>query len=745
MSDQTENQLTAEAQLQSAKLRRQQIIFLCVALVLTAIAAFLGVQTRKNATTAQQYAATTKDAEKIATSRELAAAAVANLTIDPQRSILLALQGLSVQHTSEAENALRQSLATSRVKLTLTGKAVTTSTAFSPDGKFVAAAQENGLVQIWDIQTGQEVLTIDANAYISRVEYTSNGGQLITTDDRGYIHTWNAITGKLASSILAHQNGIWNMALSPDGTRLATTSASIIKVWDIASGEMLFILSNSTANISSIAFSRDGSRLATAQDEGNINIWDAATGEKLINFYNPDGCYPSIVFNKDATRLITSDGCGIIRFWDIAENKGQELFHRKTLTSGVLILSPDGNQLAINQNNSIAIWDASTGFDLFAIPNDSWSNDIDFSPDGKLLAAPGAGTSINILDLNQVGEKQVFIAQDGERVGGAVFSPDGTQLLTESKFTGDARIWDAATSQNLLSVKIPDICCSVAFSPDGMQFVAGSTSGNVNVLDAGTGKVAAILSASAWQISQTVFSPDGSRVATAGSDGIARIWDIQNGKQLFILVARSAGMVNDIAFSPDGKFLATASAVNFVYQGEVILWDAATGKQLFHLGFDPNAPATLSLAFSPDGKSLAAGYYDNTIGVWDLSPMKGQTQPTLILRGHSNQVNQVAYNPDGTVLASASDDGTIKLWNMSPGNGQGWETATLAGHAAEVYGISFSPDGKYLASAGTDGTVRVYYTQIEDLIAVAKERVTRSLTTEECQKYLHVDLCPSPP
>ena len=82
---------------------------------------------------------------------------------------------------------------------------------------------------------------------------------------------------------------------------------------------------------------------------------------------------------------------------------------------------------------------------------------------------------------------------------------------------------------------------------------------------------------------------------------------------------------------------------------------------------------------------------------------------------------------------------------MVSGSEQGLEITTLPGHISEVYGVSFSPNGKYLASASTDGTVRIYYSQIEDLIAAAKERVTRSLTTEECQKYLHVDVCPAQP
>jgi len=60
----------------------------------------------------------------------------------------------------------------------------------------------------------------------------------------------------------------------------------------------------------------------------------------------------------------------------------------------------------------------------------------------------------------------------------------------------------------------------------------------------------------------------------------------------------------------------------------------------------------------------------------------------------------------------------------------------------ELTSAAFSPDGSQLAVAGYDGTNRIYLLRIEDLLALAKRRVTRSLTTEECQQYLRVEQCP---
>jgi WD40 repeat protein len=70
---------------------------------------------------------------------------------------------------------------------------------------------------------------------------------------------------------------------------------------------------------------------------------------------------------------------------------------------------------------------------------------------------------------------------------------------------------------------------------------------------------------------------------------------------------------------------------------------------------------------------------------------------------------------------------------------------TLTGHTNWVWGVAFSPDGTRLATAASsDETVRLYAINIEDLLALARTRVTRLLKAEECQQYLHEQCPPAP-
>jgi WD40 repeat protein len=109
------------------------------------------------------------------------------------------------------------------------------------------------------------------------------------------------------------------------------------------------------------------------------------------------------------------------------------------------------------------------------------------------------------------------------------------------------------------------------------------------------------------------------------------------------------------------------------------------------------------------------------------------------LFGHASFVPRVAFSPDGAHLASASFDGTAKVWDMN--TGQEW--LTLSAQDA-LDSLAFSPDGARLATGEfRGGQVRVFALDLEELVALAQSRVTRSLTDDECRKFLHAEQCPA--
>jgi WD40 repeat protein len=94
---------------------------------------------------------------------------------------------------------------------------------------------------------------------------------------------------------------------------------------------------------------------------------------------------------------------------------------------------------------------------------------------------------------------------------------------------------------------------------------------------------------------------------------------------------------------------------------------------------------------------------------------------------------------DGTKLAAASRDNTAKVWDA----GVGRELLSLHGHQSAVTSIAWSPDGERLASAGADAIAQVYAIDPTALLHLARSRITRDLTPDECRRYLNTDRCPA--
>lgn len=79
-----------------------------------------------------------------------------------------------------------------------------------------------------------------------------------------------------------------------------------------------------------------------------------------------------------------------------------------------------------------------------------------------------------------------------------------------------------------------------------------------------------------------------------------------------------------------------------------------------------------------------------------------------------------------------------KIWDAS-----GQDLQDVCGPSDSATVATLSSDGRWLATAANeDGIVQIYALDIRDLLEVARKRVTRNLTAEECKRYLQSKVCP---
>jgi hypothetical protein len=122
--------------------------------------------------------------EKLARSRELAAVALTQLSVDPERSVLVAAEAMRVTQTVQAEDALRRTLAASHLRMTLSHTDTVLSAAYSPDGQQIVTASADRSARVWQASSGALLLTLTGHSdWVRSAAYSPDGQQIVTASD----------------------------------------------------------------------------------------------------------------------------------------------------------------------------------------------------------------------------------------------------------------------------------------------------------------------------------------------------------------------------------------------------------------------------------------------------------------------------------------------------------------------------------------------------------------------------------
>jgi WD40 repeat protein/DNA-binding SARP family transcriptional activator len=756
------------------------VVFLVGAL----IAGFVAVGQRERA----------KRAGRVATARELVAAANANVQLDPERSILLALAAVERSRSDddgsvlpEAEQALHRAVTASRIERRVPG--VGGRLDWSPDGTvFVTEGPEgSGLVDIRDARTGESV------------------------------RSWRG-----------HDGDITDVSFNHDGTLLATTGADGTRIWDAANGEELHNVrvpvsdqrlagaANATyVGASGPSFSRDGSLFAAAwPEEGVVKVVDLATGRIVREVRSVPGPNDTSFDPTGARLAIGSSRVPTAVVVDVAS--GDEAFvlegHLHAITD--VAWSPDGESIATSSwDGSARIFDAHTGDQRFAILDTGGHvYSVGWSPDATSVVTGTSEGAARVWQVTQGGAREIMTlsAQDtGKGITGVAFSPDGRRVLTGDAGVTSARVWDVSIDGGAEVANLPAVAITfsaVAFTSDGRQLVASSADGTVTVWDAQSFTPVRTLGGPSRSSSATpkgaapgyyapltsgadVFavavSPDDGLVAVARLDGSVRVWDMVTGRDAFTVdPGPTLAPYMNVAWSPDGDLLAVVandgrtgratvvdragrvlgvwqeefgtaiSTPTFTPDGEqlvttliptgppapdaeagVVIWDWRTGDvvPIIDILAGVAVPSPTGHLIATTTRQVAGSYWGETVDVWD--PATGRRVATLA--GNTGGVLGLAFSADGSRLATSSQDNTVRIWDPSSGE----QLLVLRGHYASAFSVAFSPDGSRLASVGGEGVVRVWALDLDELVEIAEREVTRTLTDEECQQYLHLQRC----
>ncbi len=468
-----------------------------------------------------------------------------------------------------------------------------------------------------------------------------------------------------------------------------------------------------------------------AQD---ITQWNLPEGAKARL---GKGGINTIAYSQDGTRLAVGSSIGV---WIYDAHSGEELklFTGQKAWVQNVDFSPDGKMLAScgNLDKHVYLWDVNTGRLLHKIIADERTvKDVKFSPDGKVLASGGwQDAAIRLWDLNTGSLLREFTGYN-HSVDSVAFSPDGKTIVGVSE--AQAIIWDIETAHPVRTFSVPNTRFNkMALSPDfqtlainGIKQTGDKQEGFIYLWDVESGKQKHTIELSVSYI-DLLFSPDSQLLLGTEWNSPIYVWNVQTGEQVDSFFSGESQQlskpvvvlqgIGGWAFTPDGQTLALGSL-----GGYIELWDANTFQYMSPTNITGHSSVYVyGVAFSNDGKTIASGHGDTRIRLWD--PHTGKFKREIF--GHTSNVSSVAFSPTEPILASGSYDRTIRLWALDkpiiyipPNIILGGALHELKGHTQVINTVVFSPNGKILASGSHDGTIRLWDVKTGQLLHTLTE------------------------
>jgi serine/threonine protein kinase/WD40 repeat protein len=765
----------AERQAHEAALERRSQRFLQALVGVFAVAAVIAVILSLFAFNAQ------KDAEQqasIAQARELSQAAALNLENDPELAILLSQQAISAWQSAnqeippDLEETLHRAVQSARALYTWQTDRVAIDIGFNSatDHPYLVLAETTSdTVWVWDPIQDEEVFRLNEADIASTqilADVSPDGSLIAIPHADNMARVYKIATGELVYELPTETTFLYGTVFSPDGRLLGTTGESYVGIWDLETNTLAIPpYTEPTVDIASfrISFSADGSRVAWSSLDNTFRVINAESGEvvaELVMDYGPD--VYGVALSPDGKRVAAGGFGDSIQLWDLRETQNPKplnLWHN-SLTQVSMMFNPHYDQLAFAMQSGVMIWDLVRDEVVLNLSgkmdavrklayNQTGDQILTYSVDGKVV----------LWDLSPSYELQAISVVDREFSKdlwglGLAFHPDGDQIAV-SEIILDAydglvaiKVFDLSTGDQLLKVgevETAENQLYLDYSPDGTLLAGGQNNGKLYLWDSRTGELLSTLSDFGEDLLHypydrglhgVDFSPicstspgESCPLATVGTDGQAIIWDANTGEQ--ILKYQNEDALTAVAFSPDGILLAFGNAQwNNLYQGGVVkLMDVASGEILQE--WTGIAGWTFALAFSPDGKFLALG---TTMS--DFRIMAVGTGAQVHKPDATNAEIRIVYTPDGKYLLTNNFGGETTVWDAKTGE----RLYVLAESPFLPLGLAISPDGSRVA-VGSD-SIYTYILDMEQLAALGQERLTRSFTLDECQKYLHLEQCP---
>ena len=555
-----------------------------------------------------------------------------------------------------------------------------------------------------EFQGSDLTLFADENMVLKSM-FTPDGTKVVSLSENE-IKVWDAASGRKIAHYGDGVDGyllrrLWQMDISSDGKWIATAAKEYLCVFQLELGfESSIEIKTESQFIQSLAFSPSESVLAVGNSIGVIELWDILGKQKIRSFKKNNSRILRVDFSPDGTRLLSSDIDGNLTVWEI--RTGEPLFTIQMDEKGVASFSPDGTTIASTCfNDTVRVFDSHSGKPVYSIQLDDTPYDVEFSPDGSMLAI-SQGLQGKLVFFN-VSDRAIIhsLAGHEELITSISFRNDGSRVVTSS-LDGTVKIWNVSRGGNYRALNCANGKLNGAlFNPKTGDLIYSTDTGKVVACDPITGKELWEFVACAKSIDSISINQSGSMLMSWSRKARSiRVWDY-NTQKLIAELEDVPASIADVEIHPTEKKIGLLVDFSPNDVEHVHFWNWESGSL-------PTIPdlrlGTVfgDIEFSPDGKWIAAtgnSTYKHEIFRYKNSQYS-DGEIYLGLAGHTDQTLQVAFSPNGKQVCSLGKDGNIIVWN--------WFTRELVSRLQtnskyETLDMTFSPDGSRIASCHAKG------------------------------------------
>ena len=631
--------------------------------------------------------------------------------------------------------------------------------AFSPDGSRVVTGLADGVLRLWDADTGRVVgaLQSEHNNAIGAVAFAPDGRHLVSGSDDGMLRIWSLATSQpVGLPLSGHSSYVNSVAISGDGTRIVSAGGDgSLRVWSLPQGRLLLTVPNAhDGGASDAAFTSDGQRIVSVGGKDrHVRLWNAATGaplgQHIDEVSNAVDAWPNSVVVAPGGQAYVGHDVGW-QSWDLAGVRplGQMITTPET-GARLLALSSDGDwlvsgtALAAANDDTLRLWRAPTGEPRGVFHHRGGLSAFAIDANGRQIASVGEDKMLRLWDPRG----GVLIAPRPDRLWNVAISPDGRRAAM-GNLSDRTRLWDLQTAKPLGPAESRQGIFRVdhlGFTPDGKLLVGTETAfdmdsgGNfversgqdaaLQLWDVAVGKP---LDARQLQGQHGVWrfdvTPDGKVLAAVGADNTLRLFDIETGAPLGAPLSGHESVVTGLAFSRDGRHLVSAGL-----DGTARVWDTQSHQPLAIQKVGWARLPTMRADFSPGGATVAFSV-DRQLYFWDwASKSPAVTTPDM---EHGGNINDLAFSHDGTRIVTASGDKTLRVWDVKTRQVIG---PPLKGHGGAVLTMRFSADGHSIISGDSEGAVRAWPAPLRwDQALCAK--LSRNMSSSQWREWVSPEI-----